>query len=153
VGNERRWSTTAGSQATATAAAAAEDRPHSRNVNATRRSATSPSVSQLDTIGAVETPDVIPITDFRRGAARIIASQVAGERPVYITQCGYVTAVVLSPERYRDLISHTVEDAKARRRIIAPPIDTECESRPASWFGFVDAETADALEASGWELE
>jgi PHD/YefM family antitoxin component YafN of YafNO toxin-antitoxin module len=128
-------------------------RPH--NVNGTWRSATSPGVSPPGTIAAVDTPDVIPITDFRRGAARIIASQVAAERPVYITQGGYVTAVVLSPERYRDLIRLTRQTAdckEARRRIIAPPDDAERE-RPASWFGFVDAETADALEASGWELE
>jgi PHD/YefM family antitoxin component YafN of YafNO toxin-antitoxin module len=125
----------------------------SRNVNGTGRSATSPGVGQPRTIAAVDTPDVIPITDFRRGAARIIASRIAGERPVYITQGGYVTAVVLSPERYRDLLSHTAEGAQTRRRIIAPPVDTEHELRPASWFGFVDAETADALEASGWELE
>ena len=75
---------------------------------------------------------------------------------MYITQGGYVTAVVLSPERYRDLIRQTRKTAdgeEARRRIIAPPADTEHEMRPASWFGFVDAETADALEASGWELE
>ena len=104
----------------------------------------------------MDTPDVIPITDFRRDAARIIASEIAAERPVFITQGGYVTAVVLSPERYRDLTRQTRQTAagaEARRRIIAPPGDTERESRPANWFGFVDAETADALEASGWELE
>ena len=55
------------------------------------------------TLPLVETPEVIPITDFRRDAARIIAAQTAAETPVYITQGGYVTAVVLSPEHYRGL--------------------------------------------------
>jgi len=48
----------------------------------------------------VDLPDVIPITEFRRDAARIIAARIAAEKHVLITQCGYVTAVVLSPELY-----------------------------------------------------
>jgi PHD/YefM family antitoxin component YafN of YafNO toxin-antitoxin module len=101
----------------------------------------------------VDTPDVIPITEFRRGAARIIASRITAERPVFITQGGYVTAIVLSPERYRDLVRQTAEGARARRRIIAPPVDAGQGPRSESWFGYVDAETADMLEACGWELE
>jgi len=52
------------------------------------------------TIATVDLPDVIPITEFRRDAARIIAARIAAEKHVLITQCGYVTAVVLSPELY-----------------------------------------------------
>jgi len=61
----------------------------------------------------VDLPDVIPITEFRRDAARIIAARIAAEKHVLITQCGYVTAVVLSPELYRGLVRRAGRDPAA----------------------------------------
>jgi hypothetical protein len=65
-------------------------------------------------------PEIIPITDFRRDAARIIGGSVTSETPVFITQCGYVTAVVLSPVRYRDLLRQAESAADAVERLTRP---------------------------------
>ena len=62
-------------------------------------------------------PEIIPITDFRRDAARVIGASVTAETPVFITQCGYVTAVVLSPERYKDLL-RLAEPVTETRRVV-----------------------------------
>ena len=102
----------------------------------------------------MDTPDVIPITDFRRGAARIIGSRIAAERPVFITQGGYVTAIVLSPELYRDLVRRAEEGAEARREAKAQAARSRVDREPESVFGFLDAETAEILErTAGWDLE
>lgn len=108
----------------------------------------------------METPEIIPITDFRRDAARIIAGQIAAETPVYITQGGYVTAVVVSPERYRGL-------ARLAERGLAADRAAEANARmsggrqreadddgwPEDVFGFLDPETAEILDNGGYELE
>jgi prevent-host-death family protein len=49
-------------------------------------------------------PDVIPITDFRRDAAGIIGRTVASGRPVYVTQHGRLTAVLVSRTAYEGLL-------------------------------------------------
>jgi hypothetical protein len=119
----------------------------------------------------MDLPDVIPITDFRRNAARIIAAQVASEKHVLITQCGYVTAVVLSPELYRGLVRRAGRepaaersgasrqgdaggrDMAARGRSNEPGPDVDDDGWPEDVFGFLDAETAEILVSGGWELE
>ena len=98
----------------------------------------------------MDTQDVIPITDFRRDTARIIGSRIAAEKPVFITQGGYVTAIVLSPELYRDLIRRAEEGAEARRETRAQTARTRVEREPESLFGFLDAETAEILEQTAW---
>jgi prevent-host-death family protein len=45
-------------------------------------------------------PLIIPITVLRRDAARLIARVDRAHLPVFITQRGYVTAVLLSREEY-----------------------------------------------------
>ena len=108
----------------------------------------------------METPEVIPITDFRRDTARIIAAQTAAETPVYITQGGYVTAVVLSPERYRGLARLAERGMAANRAAEADARMTGGREREADddgWpkdvFGFLDPETAEILASGGFELE
>ena len=110
-------------------------------------------------------PEVIPITDFRRDAARIIASHIAAERPVYITQCGFVTAVVLSPERYRGLARLAEQGLAAERgraagrgraasgRVGARAADADGNGWSEDVFGFLDADTAEILASGGFELE
>ena len=101
-------------------------------------------------------PDVIPITDFRRDTARIIAAQGATERPVYVTQGGYVTAVVLSPEHYRGLVRRAERPgATARGRIArCGRQGAEALRRGAGSCSLVDAETAEMLgESVGWDFE
>ena len=127
--------------------------PPSCNVTGPGRSATSFDITQPGTIADMDTADVIPITDFRRDTARIIAAHVVSETPVFITQGGYVSAVVLSPERYRDLIRQAGQFTETRGQTTTATAGIEQGQRPESWFGFVDAETADMLEGGGWELE
>ena len=49
-------------------------------------------------------PDIIPITDFRRDAAGIIDRTVASGKPVYVTQHGRLTAVLVSRNAYEGLL-------------------------------------------------
>jgi hypothetical protein len=96
-------------------------------------------------------PEVIPITDFRRAAARIIDGPISAGTPVFITQCGYVTAVALSPERYRDIL-RDLEDARraaARAPSETPPLRDRWVDDD---FGLIDAEAAETMEADGWDL-
>ena len=107
----------------------------------------------------MDTPEVIPITDFRRDTARIIAAQIASETPVYITQGGYVTAIVLSPERYKGLIRLAERGMAAERaqatnsRVGARAADADGDGWPEDVFGFLDADTAEILASGGFELE
>ena len=55
------------------------------------------------------TPAVIRITDLHRNTTEVVNETIHSGRPVFVTQYGYVTAVLLSREQYDDL-SH------ARRR-------------------------------------
>jgi hypothetical protein len=123
------------------------------------------------------TPEVFPITNFRRDAARIVGEPVASGRPS-TTQCGHVTAVVLSRERYRDLLHRLELLAAASARVLdsaqrlpgsvdeaAARLDRAAVDRARddlvsaarrrrqglveTRFGVIDAETADLLEAEG----
>jgi prevent-host-death family protein len=109
-------------------------------------------------------PDIITITDLRRDAAGIIGGAVAGGAPVFVTQCGRVTAVLLSRDRYERLLQRTalvepetaggadpvpVADAAAR------PATAEAAAQPATalvetLFGLVEPETADFLKTEGF---
>ena len=51
------------------------------------------------------TPDIVPITDFRRDAARIMERAAVEGAPVFVTQKGRLTAVLLSRERYDELLA------------------------------------------------
>jgi hypothetical protein len=97
-------------------------------------------------------PEVIPITDFRRDTARIINGPVAAGKPVYVTQCGYVTVVALSLESYRDILRELADARRAASRApaAAPPAEGNLFD---DFYGPIDEERADALEADGWDLE
>jgi prevent-host-death family protein len=45
-------------------------------------------------------PVVIPVSEFRRDTARLIEVALRSHEPLFITQRGYVTAVLLSREEY-----------------------------------------------------
>jgi prevent-host-death family protein len=49
---------------------------------------------------AHKAPIIIPITAMRREAARLIRRMERSHLPVFVTQRGYVTAVLLSREEY-----------------------------------------------------
>ena len=115
-------------------------------------------------------PHVVPITDFRRLTARIIGDAAAAGAPVFITQGGYVTAVVLSRGRYDDLVhrSALLEAARAKENGGAALDRAAIEHAEAEQariermrrgglaqtrFGLTDVETAAFLEAEGFGLE
>ena len=50
-----------------------------------------------------ESPRVVPVTDIRRDIARLIEEVNRSCRPVFISQRGYLTAVLLSCDRYERL--------------------------------------------------
>ena len=62
------------------------------------QSHTLPTVAGLDT-----TPIIIPVSDLRRDIARLIEKAHRAPDPLFITQRGYITAVLLSPQKYEDL--------------------------------------------------
>ncbi len=49
------------------------------------------------------TPIIIPVSELRRGIARVIDKAHRSPEPLYITQRGYITAVLMTPERYEEL--------------------------------------------------
>ena len=53
--------------------------------------------------GLDATPIIIPVSELRRDVARLIEKAHRSPDPVFITQRGYITAVLLTPERYEDL--------------------------------------------------
>lgn len=46
-------------------------------------------------------PDIIPISELRQDAAGIIKKMKAARRPVFITQHGRASAVLMSADEYR----------------------------------------------------
>lgn len=59
------------------------------------------------------TPDIVPITDFRRDAARIMERAAVDGTPVFVTQKGRLAAVVLPRKRYDELLALAAEGARA----------------------------------------
>ncbi len=81
------------------------------------------------------TPRLISVSELRRDLARQIELARRTPGPVFITQYGYITAVLLAPQRYEDLrdAAHTQNDGAARPRDFE---DRRIVSRlygPADW--------------------
>jgi prevent-host-death family protein len=95
-----------------------------------------------------ETPRIVPVTDLRRQASRLIHEAFKSERPVFITQHGYITAVLLSSERYEDLRC----DAE-RKSAPLPRILRREEPYGHRAYGPDDYETARLLSADGYATE
>ena len=51
----------------------------------------------------MNTPIVISVSELRRDTARLIERARRSPDPLYISQRGYITAVLLTPERYEEL--------------------------------------------------
>ena len=103
-------------------------------------------------------PDIVTITDFRRDAAGIIGGAVASGAPVFVTQHGRVTAVVLTRERYDGLL-HRSALLELKNAGGADPLPAAAAvARPATAlvetiFGFVEPETGDFLTLEGFGVE
>jgi len=62
-----------------------------------------------------ETPRIVPVTDLRRHAASLIEEVNRWERPLFVSQRGYLTAVLLSCDRYERL--QRGEGRRSRRSV------------------------------------
>jgi prevent-host-death family protein len=51
----------------------------------------------------VTAPIIIPVSELRRDVARLIEKANRSPDPFFITQRGYITAVLLSPQMFEDL--------------------------------------------------
>ena len=51
----------------------------------------------------MHTPILISISELRRDVARLIEKARRSPDPLFITQRGYITAVLIAPEKYEDL--------------------------------------------------
>ena len=101
-------------------------------------------------------PDIVTITDFRRDAAGIIGGAVVSGAPVFVTQHGRVTAVVLSRDRYERLRQRSglaepetaagEADYLPATDVVTQPATALVETR----FGLVEPETADFLKSEGF---
>jgi prevent-host-death family protein len=101
-------------------------------------------------------PDIVTITDFRRDAAGVIGGAVASGAPVFVTQHGRVTAVLLSRERYEALRQRSAlaepetamggADCLPATDVVTRPATALVETR----FGLVEPETADFLKSEGF---
>ncbi len=110
-------------------------------------------------------PEVIPITDLRRDAARIISRAVASGTPVYVTQHGRVTAVLLPEQSYQGLLHRVAvleaagrQHADAADEVRAPVAGRRRLHEPIGYssalvrtrFGLTDPETAAFLIEEGY---
>lgn len=102
-----------------------------------------------------QAPDVIPITEFRKDAARIIADATTSRTPVFVTQNGYVTAVLLSPDEYSSLLGMSVASDAAAGGSAATLARRRSPGLVETRYGLTDPETAAlvAEEGSGHERE
>ena len=48
-------------------------------------------------------PILIPVSELRRDVARLIEKARRSPDPFFITQRGYITAVLMTPEKYEEL--------------------------------------------------
>ena len=96
-----------------------------------------------------ESPRVVPVTDIRRDVARLIEEVNRSCRPVFISQRGYLTAVLLSCDRYERLRLEASEGARVgqsqRRRPEEPFRRTQ--------YGPHDFETARLFSQDGLRTE
>ena len=101
-------------------------------------------------------PDIVTITDFRRDAAGVIGGAVASGAPIFVTQHGRVTAVVLSRDQYERLRQRSPlagpETAAGGAELLPA---TDAGARPATAlvetrFGLVEPETAAFLKSEGF---
>jgi len=107
------------------------------------------------------TPNIVPITDFRKDAARIMERAAAEGTPVFVTQKGRLASVLLSRERYDELLalaaagpSAAAEDTAARPRAPAgTPVAGFPPTRPRlgveTLYGPADPETAAFYASEG----
>ena len=84
------------------------------------------------------TPTLVPVSELRRDLARQIEMAHRSPGPLFITQYGYITAVLLTPQRYEDLRDAArTEEERARR-----PYSLEDRRIRSKLYGPADWETS-----------
>jgi prevent-host-death family protein len=97
-----------------------------------------------------ESPRVVPVTDVRRDVARLIEEVNRSCRPLFISQRGYLTAVLLSCDRYERLRREASEGSgdagRSWRRLPE-------ESSHRMQYGPCDYETARLFSQDGYRTD
>jgi prevent-host-death family protein len=94
-------------------------------------------------------PGVVPVTDVRRDIAHLIEEVNRSARPVFISQRGYLTAVLLSCDRY-DSLRH---DASVNERMSQSTRSLPRVPFRRTQYGPCDYETARLFSQEGYETE
>jgi len=103
-------------------------------------------------------PVIITVTELRRSAARIIGGAVESGDPVFVTQNGHVTAVLLSRERYERLLHPAMSGSEPEGEAGSVLGPGAIPPRPGAKrfvlvqtpFGLCDPETAAFLAEEGF---
>ena len=83
----------------------------------------------------MDTPIVIPVSELRRDIARLIEKAHRSPDPLFITQRGYVTAVLLSPQKYEDLrdAGRTEQERSENPRLLNDRRVLSVQYGPGDW--------------------
>ena len=98
----------------------------------------------------MHTPILIPVSELRRDVARLIEKARRSPDPLFITQRGYITAVLMAPARYEDLRDAARAEPE-RIRIERRPLDDR--RIHGLQYGPWDWETARLTDADGEDEE
>jgi prevent-host-death family protein len=96
-----------------------------------------------------ESPRVVPVTDIRRDIARLIEEVNRSNRPVFVSQRGYLTAVLLSCDRYDHLRYEAERSSRAGRDLRRRPEEPFRRTQ----YGPNDYETAHLFSQDGYRTE
>jgi prevent-host-death family protein len=98
----------------------------------------------------MNTPIVISVSELRRDTARLIERARRSPDPLYISQRGYITAVLLPPERYEELRDAARSQEERARNLRLPLRDRRVLGVQ---YGPCDWETARLVDAEDEETE
>ena len=95
-------------------------------------------------------PRIVPVTDVRRDIARLIEEVNRSTRAVFISQRGYLTAVLMSCDRYEAL---RLESTASQRPGRTARLRRDEPVPPKTYYGPYDFETAQLLGLAGYATD
>jgi prevent-host-death family protein len=95
-------------------------------------------------------PILIPVSELRRDVARLIEKARRTPDPLFITQRGYITAVLMAPARYEELRDAARPEPE---RIIIPRRPLNDRRTHSLLYGPQDWETARLTDAEDEEYD
>lgn len=93
------------------------------------------------------TPIIITVSELRRDLARLIEKAHRSAGPLFITQRGCVTAVLLNPERYEDLR----DAARSEQERIRSPREIRNRRVLSMQYGPCDWETSRLIDDEAFD--